>query len=178
MRMTDNSVRYSYFSTWLDHLKGRLFEYGNQTTSRVWFRVVGRSVPIDGIASAFRAEESERRQQKKTRSWKVSIGLSVDMENNDSEENNSDYDLLDSDEDREIVTLAKLKEFNEHQGGEENNNETDNNNDGFMTSTTVICGGLTAAILAAIYFWNETLGLDIVTMILTLVAIVYVWTNG
>lgn len=45
-------------------------------------------------------------------------------------------------------------------------------------NSAYVCGGVTSLILACIYMWNQTLGLDILTMVLSLVSMIYVWTNG
>ena len=40
------------------------------------------------------------------------------------------------------------------------------------------CLGATAAALAALVVWNQQVGLDLITVVLSLVSLVYVWTNG
>ena len=94
--------------------------------------------------------------------------------NDDSEE---------KDEDREIVTLSTLKEWTEKQKKKNDNSyqadlEPSLSPGKLMSRTGIICGSATTAILGAVYFWNETIGLDLVTIILSLIALIYVWTNG
>ena len=95
-----------------------------------------------------------------------------------------DDDDGEEDKDREIVTLSTLKEWTEKQ-----KKKNDNSNEGdsepsliqgqLMSGTgSIICGSATAAILGAVYYWNETIGMDLVTIILSLIALIYVWTNG
>ncbi len=42
----------------------------------------------------------------------------------------------------------------------------------------LVCGGVTSALVAALFMWNDAVALDVITMVLSLVSIVYVWTNG
>ncbi len=41
-----------------------------------------------------------------------------------------------------------------------------------------VCGGVTSALLVSLYLWNDAVALDVVTMVLSLASLVYVWTNG
>ena len=41
-----------------------------------------------------------------------------------------------------------------------------------------VCGGVTSVLVAAIYMYNEAVCLDVITMVLSLGSMIYVWTNG
>ncbi len=41
-----------------------------------------------------------------------------------------------------------------------------------------LCGGITSLLVATLYMYNEAVCLDVITMVLSLASMVYVWTNG
>ena len=92
-------------------------------------------------------------------------------------------DPLNSDE--EIESLEEIRQFLEAQdkfqsssNSEKDSTDSDGSSSSFMLDSKWICGALTTVILGSIYLWNDTLGLDIITMVLSLASIIYVWTNG
>lgn len=82
----------------------------------------------------------------------------------------------DFEDDEDVEQLEEIREFLKTQDSKDTTDHP-TDTESLMTAK-YICAGLTAIILASIYMWNEQIGLDIITMILSLVSIVYVWTNG
>jgi hypothetical protein len=103
----------------------------------------------------------------------------------DSSEDSDDIDCEPVEENEEISEfLSQVQDPSFASDKEPDNNgtrgqvEVEDGPPALSFGTKCFCGALSAGILASIFAWNETLGLDILTMVLSLASIVYVWTNG
>jgi len=100
--------------------------------------------------------------------------VGVPPDEDDNEDSTTDQEELEGTDRRTPLLVRRL-------GPQEDNKNNSNNHDNqnWTISYKLACGGVTAGVLLAIYLWKDAgVALDMITMALSLISIVYIWTNG